>query len=93
MADFKIVKPEPFIVEGIDGDTYELPRIKDLSAEQVAAMGDISEAEKPAERVSAVKAFILMLCPGLGGEPLTDMGYLSLFSALADGSDVTLGEF
>ena len=92
MADFKIVKPEPFIVEGIDGDTYELPRIKDLSAEQVAAMGDVSDAKGAAAQIAAQKAFILSLCPELANEPLADMGFVYLFKALAEGSDLSMGE-
>lgn len=93
MADFQIVKPEPFTVEGVDGTIYELPRIKDLSAEQVAAMGDVSDAKGVSAQVAVQKAFILSLCPELANEPLADMGYVYLFKALAEGSGITVGEF
>lgn len=95
MADFTIVKPVPFVVEGADGATYELPRLKDLSAEQVAAMGEVSEAEgkEMTERIDAVRGFVLTLCPDIAGEPMTDMAYLQLFTALAEGSGISVGEF
>lgn len=92
MADFTIVRPVPFVVEGADGATYELPRLKDLSAEQVAAMGSVSEADGMAERAVAVRTFVNFLCPALADEPLTDMGYMQLFTALAEGSGIELGE-
>ena len=92
MADFTIVRPEPFVVEGVNGDTYELPRVKDMSAAQVAAMAPLADATETEERIEAVRAFILALCPALADEPLTDMGYASLFGALAEGSDVSMGE-
>lgn len=95
MADFTIVKPVPFVVEGVDGKSYELPRLKDLSAAQVAAMGEVSEAEgkEMTERIAAVRGFVLMLCPDLADEPMTDMAYLQLFTALAEGSGISVGEF
>lgn len=92
MADFKIVAPEPFEVEGVNGDVYSLPRIKDLSSEQVAAMGNVQDAKGVSEQVAAQKAFILSLCPELANEPLADMGYVYLFKALAEGSDIAVGE-
>ena len=92
MADFTIVRPVPFVVEGADGATYELPRLKDLSAEQVAAMGSVSEADGMAERAVAVRTFVNFRCPALADEPLTDMGYMQLFTALAEGSGIELGE-
>lgn len=92
MADFTIVKPEPFVIQGVDGALYELPRLKDLSAKQVADLGNVPETEDTVERCNAVKSFILSLCPELDGEPLTDMGYLQLFNALAEGSGIGMGE-
>lgn len=94
MADFQITKPEPFTVEGVDGTIYELPRIKDMSAEQIAALGSVSAAKDDnAAQVRAQKEFILGLCPDLANEPLADMGYVYLFKALAEGSGIELGEF
>ena len=92
MADFTIKKPVPFVVEGVDGAVYELPRLRDLSAEQVEAMAPASKAEDLPDKVREVKAFLLKLCPELADEPLTDMGYMSLFNALGSGSDVSVGE-
>lgn len=92
MADFTIVAPIPFVVEGAGGELYELPRLKDLDADQIAALGDVQEAEGVTERAKAVKGFVLTLCPGLDAEPLTDMAYMQLFTALAEGSDIGLGE-
>ena len=92
MADFTIEKPVPFTVEGADGAVYELPRLRDLSVDQVEAMAPASKAEELSDKVRAVKAFILVLCPELENEPLTDMGYMELFNALGEESDVTTGE-
>lgn len=93
MADFQIVKPEPFTVEGVGGTIYELPRIKDMSVEQIASMSAVSDArDDNAAQVRAQKQFILGLCPDLADEPLADMGYVYLFKALAEGSGIELGE-
>lgn len=93
MSDFRIVRPEPFTVEGVDGTIYELPRIKDMSAEQIASMGAVADAKDDnAAQVRAQKSFILGLCPKLADEPLSDMGYVYLFKALAEGSGIELGE-
>ena len=93
MADFTIVAPEPFVVEGADGETYELPRLKDLSAQQVVELGAVTDADGMEQRIDAVRGFILSLCPDIADEPITDMGYMQLFTALAEGSGITLGEF
>ena len=92
MADFTITKPVPFIVEGVDGTEYELPRLSDISVEQVEAMAPASKAKELPDKVRAVKAFVLTLCPELENEPITDMGYMSLFNALGAGSDISVGE-
>lgn len=93
MSDFRIERPEPFTVEGVDGTIYELPRIKDMSADQIASMGAVSDArDDSVAQVRAQKEFILGLCPGLADEPLADMGYVYLFKALAEGSGIELGE-
>lgn len=94
MSDFRIARPEPFTVEGVDGTIYELPRIKDMSAEQIASMGAVADAKDDSvAQVRAQKEFILGLCPDLADEPLADMGYVYLFKALAEGSGIELGEF
>lgn len=92
MSDFQIVKPEPFVVEGVEGAVYELPRLKDLSAEQLAELGKVDEANGQAEKVKNIRDFIRYLCPAIADEPLTDMGYVQLFRALAEGSGIALGE-
>ena len=93
MSDFRINRPEPFTVEGVDGTIYELPRIKDMSADQIASMGAVSDAgDDSMAQVRAQKEFILGLCPDLADEPLADMGYVYLFKALAEGSGIELGE-
>ena len=93
MSDFRIERPEPFTVEGVDGAVYELPRIKDMSAEQIASMGAVADAKDDSvAQVRAQKEFILGLCPDLADEPLSDMGYVFLFKALAEGSGIELGE-
>lgn len=91
MADFTIVAPEPFVIEGTKG-TYELPRLNDLSAEQVAGLAVVGEAESEAARCEAVRDFVLLLCPQLADEPIPDMGYTRLFNALAEGSGIEVGE-
>ena len=93
MSDFQIVKPEPFTVEGVDGTIYELPRVKDMSADQLAEMGKVGKAKGERDQVLAVKGFILSLCPDLADEPLSDFGYTLLFQDLAKGSGITVGEF
>ena len=94
MSDFRIERPEPFTVEGVDGTIYELPRIKDMSADQIASMGVVADAKDDnAAQVRAQKQFILELCPELADEPLSDMGYVYLFKALAEGSGIEVGEF
>ena len=92
MADFTIKEPVPFIVEGANGDEYELPRLQDLTAEQVGKMASASKSDDLSEKALAVKSFILTLCPDLEKEPLTDMGYMSLFNALGAESDIPMGE-
>ena len=92
MADFKIVAPVPFEVEGATGTVYRLPRLDDLSAAQVAAMGEFAEVEETVERTEAIKRFVLLLCPELESEPLSDMGYTRLFTQLAAESGIELGE-
>ena len=51
MADFTIKKPVPFVVEGADGAVYELPRLRDLSVEQVEAMAPASKAVELPDKV------------------------------------------
>lgn len=92
MADFTIVAPVPFTVEGTGGAIYELPLVRDMSADQIAGMGRISEAEGEVAKVKAVRAFIQSLCPAIAEEPLSDMGYANLFKALAEGSGISVGE-
>lgn len=92
MADFTIAAPVPFVVEGAGGKTYELPRFADLTAEQVDGMADVSEADGMVAQVKAMRDFVLSLCPDLADEPLTDMGYMRLFQALAEGSGIEVGE-
>lgn len=91
MADFTIEKPVPFTVEGVNGDKYELPLLRNLNADQIEGMADISTMELP-DKLRAVRKFILKLCPQLESEPLSDMGYMGLFNALAEGSGITMGE-
>lgn len=93
MSDFRINRPEPFTVEGVDGTIYELPRVMDMSADQIESLGSVSAAKDDnAAQVRAQKQFILGLCPELADEPLADMGYVYLFKALAEGSGIELGE-
>ncbi len=92
MADFTIEKPVPFVVAGVDGKEYELPRFNSLSADQVEAMAPISKSSDLAEKMREVKAFILALCPELEDEPLADVGYMSLFNELCAGSAIPMGE-
>ena len=87
MADFTIERPVPFTVEGVNGDIYELP----LDADQIEGMADISKMEL-ADKLRTVRKFLVGLCPNLEDEPLSDMGYMSLFNALAEGSGITMGE-
>lgn len=92
MADFKITPPKPFIVEGANGDTYELPRVRDLNAEQFAAMDGFNKAEGTAERMRACREFVLTLCPELANEPITDMWCMQLMGELGKGSGLKEGE-
>lgn len=92
MADFTIEKPVPFVVEGVDGKEYELPRFNDMNADQVEAMAPISNSSNFAEKVREVKSFILALCPELEDEPLADMGYMHLFNKLSEKSAISMGE-
>lgn len=90
MADFTIEKPVPFTVEGVNG-TYELPRLRNLNADQIEGMSDITDLAFP-DKLRTVRKFVLGLCPELENEPLSDMGYMNLFNALAEGSGITMGE-
>lgn len=92
MADFVIAMPVPFKVEGVGGTVYELPRLKDLSAEQLGELGRVDEVDGQPAKVRAIREFVQFLCPAIADEPLSDMGYLNLFKALAEGSGITLGE-
>lgn len=92
MADFKITPPVPFIVEGADGDIYELPRVKDMSAQQFAALDEFNKADGTAERMEACRNFVLSLCPDLAKEPITDMWCMELMNELGKGSGLDKGE-
>ena len=92
MADFTIAKPKPFTVEGVSGTIYELPRIEDLSAEQVGKMSVIAEAKGETAQLRAMREFVLSLCPELSDEPISDVGYSLLFKDLVKGSGISLGE-
>ena len=92
MADFKITPPKPFIVEGAGGDTYELPRVKDFSAEQFAALDEFNKAEGTAERMKACRDFVLARCPDLANEPITDMWCMQLMNELGKDSGLKEGE-
>lgn len=93
MADFQITKPEPFTVEGVDGTIYELPRVMDMSTEQIESLGVVSAAGSDnSAQMRAQKQFILGLCPELANEPLADMRYVAMFKALAEGSGIEVGE-
>ena len=91
MADFTIEKPVPFTVEGVNGDIYELPLLRNLDADQIEGMADIAKLAL-ADKLRAVRKFLVGLCPELEDEPLSDMGYMSLFNALAEGSGIAMGE-
>jgi len=96
MANFVIVKPEPFIVEGTKG-TYELPYLKDLTPEQLADLAPVAdlrenEETSPAQLTAAVRTFILKLCPELEHEPMTAIMWSQLFGALGEDDEVTEGE-
>ena len=90
MADFTIEKPVPFVIDGMNG-SYEIPRLRNLNAEHVEGMPNFTKLELP-DKLRAVRKFILGLCPELENEPLSDMGYMELFNALAEGSGITMGE-
>lgn len=91
MADFTIEKPVPFTVEGAEGDTYELPKLRNLDADQLENLSDLQDLALP-DKLRAIRRFLLALCPELENEPLSDMGYMALFNALAEGSGITMGE-
>lgn len=91
MADFTITAPVPFTVDGTKG-SYELPRVKDFTVEQMALAKDLDGISDLAEQSRAARAFLYALCPELEQEPLSDMGCFQLFKALVDGSGVELGE-
>lgn len=93
MADFTIVAPEPFVVEGTKG-TYELPRWSAFDGEQMERFGEMSEgAEGLAEQAKAARGFLYYLCPEIEREPLTDMMCLQLLKAMGEGSGIAMGEF
>jgi len=92
MADFTISRPVPFEVQGVDGATYELPRLMDMDAEHIARLADMAEAKGLAAQAAAAKEFVLGLCPEMADEPLSDTGWLRLLNALTEGSDFGLGE-
>jgi hypothetical protein len=96
MANFTIVKPEPFVVEGTKG-TYELPFLTDLTPEQLellAPVGELHESEDttPAQLTKAVRDFIVSLCPGIADEPMTAAMWSDLFTAMGENDEVTEGE-
>ena len=92
MADFKITPPKPFTVEGVDGDIYELPRVRDFDADQFAAMNAFNEADGTAARMRACREFVLALCPDLANEPITDMWCMQLMNELGKDSGLKEGE-
>lgn len=96
MANFTIVKPEPFVVEGTKG-TYELPYLSDLTVEQLellAPIGELHESEDatPAQLTAAARDFIVSICPGIAEEPMTAAMWSQLFGALGEDDEVAEGE-
>jgi len=92
MADFTIIAPEPFVVEGTEG-TYELPRWSAFSVEQMERYGELADgADTLAKQAGAAREFIYYLCPDIEREPLTDMMCLQLLKAMGEGSGIDLGE-
>jgi len=87
MANFKIVAPVPFTVEGVEGRVYELPYVRDLDAKHLGMVGAIIQEEDMEKRVNMARDFILDLCPDLANEPLTDLAYTELFGALSNTED------
>ena len=97
MANFTIVKPEPFVVQGVNGAIYELPYLKDLTPEQLAELAPVADLRAddgttPAQLTAAVRDFVLKLCPEMEGEPMTAVMWSQLFGALGEDDEVTEGE-
>ena len=97
MANFTIVKPEPFVVEGVEGTLYELPYLKDLSPEQLAALAPVAKLREsddttPAQLTAAVRDYLLGLCPALADEPMPAIMWSQLFGALGEDDEAAEGE-
>lgn len=93
MADFTICAPEPFVITSkVSGKTYEIPRGVDMSAEQIVEVGRIAKTKDDIEKVKRAKDFLLGLCPELAEEPISDVGYMALFSAVCESGMASMGE-
>lgn len=77
---YVITKPQPFIIKGEKGE-YLIPALKTLSIDQIGDVMALTPDTLPAERVAAVKSFLLRLAPGLEEEGLGDFGYAEIFAA------------
>ena len=77
---FIIKKPEPFIIKGEKGE-YLIPALTTLSIDQIGDVMLLTPETPVAERIAAVKAFLLRMAPGLEEEDLGDYGYAQIFGA------------
>ena len=77
---YSIKKPQPFVIDG-DKGKYLIPALATLSVDQVGDVLTLTPESPAAERVAAVKAFLLRMAPDLEQEGLGDVGYSMIFAA------------
>ena len=92
MDAYKIKKGTEFAVQGENG-TYTLPRMSDLTLDDVEVFMQVKTADSLKEKLGTCKSFLLKYAPELEAEGLGDMGYIQIFNAYADAQGATLGKF
>lgn len=84
---YVIKKTQPFVIKGQKKD-YLIPALTTLSTEQVGDVLALTTDTPVAERVAAVKSFLLRMAPDLADEELGDVGYSMIFAAYEKEQDL-----
>lgn len=80
MANYKILKLKPFVIEGANR-TYEIPAMNSLNFDQGAEIALIQDENDFKKRWRKIKKFLLDMAPELESEGLADIEYVTIYSS------------
>ena len=84
---YTIKKTQPFVIDGQKGK-YMIPAFSTLSIDEVSGILSLTPETPVADRVAAVKAFLLQMAPDLKNEDLGDVGYSMIYNAYEKEQDL-----